>query len=83
MYDGYSNVVKEILPNVVVVVDRFHVAKTYRGCADKARQQEMQVLKKSLSEADYSELKGVMWVFRKRWIVLTEEQLYWFSVTWT
>lgn len=74
MYDGYSNAVKEILPHVVVVVDRFHVAKTYRGCADKARQQEMQVLKKSLSEEDYAELKGVMWVFRKRWIVLSEEQ---------
>jgi hypothetical protein len=57
-----------------VIVDRFHVAKNYRGCADKARKQEMRVLKKTLSDEKYAELKGVMWVFRKRWIVLIEEQ---------
>jgi transposase len=57
-----------------VIVDRFHVAKNYRGCADKARKQEMYALKKTLSDEKYAELKGVMWAFRKRWADLTEEQ---------
>ena len=74
MYEGYSNAVYEALPNVAVVVDRFHVAKNYRACADKARKQEMQALKKTLSEPEYAELKGVMWAFRKHWVDLTEEQ---------
>lgn len=74
MYEGYSNAVKEELPNVTVVVDRFHVAKNYRDCADKARKQALHELKKSLSEEDYAELKGVMWLFRKSWQSLTQEQ---------
>ena len=67
MYEGYSNAVYEALPGVAVIVDRFHVAKNYRGCADKARKQEMKALKKILSDEDYAELKGVMWLFRKSW----------------
>jgi hypothetical protein len=38
----------ETLPGVAVIVDRFHVAKNYRGCADKARKQVMKVLKETL-----------------------------------
>src|SRR5664279_2227507 len=74
MYEGYSNAVYEALSGVAVIVDRFHVAKNYRGCADKARKQEMHALKKTLSDEKYAELKGVMWIFRKRWVDLTEEQ---------
>ena len=74
MYEGYSNAVHEALSGVVVIVDRFHVAKNYRGCADKARKQEMRTLKKTLSDKEYAELKGVMWIFRKRWADITQEQ---------
>jgi transposase len=74
MYEGYSNAVYEALPGVTVVVDRFHIAKNYRGCADKARKQEMKILKKTLSDEEYTELKGVMWIFRKSYLVLTPEQ---------
>jgi len=74
MYEGYSNAVYETLPGVAVIVDRFHVAKNYRGCADKARKQEMTALKKTLSDEKYAELKGVMWLFRKSWTTLTEAQ---------
>jgi transposase len=74
MYEGYSNAVYEALSGVVVIVDRFHVAKNYQGCADKARKQEMRALKKTLSDKEYAELKGVMWIFRKRWADITEEQ---------
>jgi len=74
MYEGYSNAVYETLPGVAVIVDRFHVAKNYRGCADKARKQEMKALKNSLSDDAYAELKGVMWLFRKSWTSLTKAQ---------
>ncbi len=74
MYEGYSNAVYESLPGVAVIVDRFHVAKNYRGCADKARKQEMHALKKTLSDKEYAELKGVMWIFRKRRPDITKEQ---------
>jgi len=74
MYEGYSNAVYETLPGVAVIVDRFHVAKNYRGCADKARKQEMKVLKNTLSDDEYAELKGVMWLFRKKWATLSTDQ---------
>jgi len=74
MHEGYSNAAYEALPGVEVIVDRFHVAKNYRGCADKARKQEMKALKKVLPDEKYAELKGAMWVFRKSWANLTEEQ---------
>jgi len=74
MYEGYSNVVGEVLPEVELVVDRFHVAKNYRACADKARKKTLKELKTSLSDEAYAELKGVMWLFRKPWITLDDEQ---------
>ncbi len=64
MYDGYINAVKEELPDADVVVDRFHVAKAYRECADEARKSELKKLKQELSETEYDQLKGLMWPFR-------------------
>jgi transposase len=76
MYEGYSNAVYETLPDVIVIVDRFHVAKSYRACADKARKETMHTLNKTLSDQDTAELKGAMWAFRKRWQDLSiQEQL--------
>ena len=37
MYEGYTNAVKRRLPQARIVIDRFHVAKAYRECADKLR----------------------------------------------
>lgn len=74
MYDGYANAVEEVLPGVPLVVDRFHVAKAYRGCADKLRIEEQRDLKQTLEEDEYSVLKGVMWPFRARPENLKEEQ---------
>ncbi|MEI6705581.1 MAG: transposase [Methylococcales bacterium] len=65
--EGYSNAVYETLPNVIVIVDQFHVAKNYRACADKAKKAAMHALKKTLSDQDTAELKA----FRKRWQDLT------------
>jgi transposase len=66
-----SNAVYETLPHAIVIVDRFLMAKNYRACADKARKAAMHALNKTLSDQDSAELKGAMWVFRKRWQELT------------
>ena len=65
MWPAYINAVKEVLDQVVVVVDRYHVAKKYRDCADTLRKQELKRLKAELPEVEYQSLKGVMWPFRK------------------
>lgn len=66
MYDGYINAVKEVFGSKVkVVIDRFHVAKSYRSCLDSLRKQELKRLKKELHETDYAKLKGAMWALRK------------------
>lgn len=74
MYEGYSNAVYETLPKVIVIVDRFHVTKHYRACADKAIKSALHALNKTLSDQDTAELKGAMWVFRTRWQDLTTQE---------
>ena len=60
--------------SIEVVVDRFHVAKNYRECVDKVRKRECRRLKKELPEAEYEEIKGVMWVVRKNNHDLTPDE---------
>jgi transposase len=79
MYEGYINAVREALPQAQVVVDRFHVAKAYRACADTLRhasipQQELKRLKAELPEAEYAALKGTLWLFRKNGADLSAEE---------
>jgi transposase len=66
MYQGYVTAVEKALPGAKLVVDRFHVAQAYRKGADAVRKRELKRLKRELSEADYTLLKGAMWAFRKR-----------------
>jgi transposase len=66
MYEGYTEAAREVLPLARIVIDRFHVAKHYRQAADKLRRRTMKHLKQELSQAQYAELKGSMWAFRKR-----------------
>lgn len=70
MWKAYINAVKEVLGQAVVVVDRYHVAKKYRDCADTLRKQELSRLKAELSEAQYDTIKGAMWPFRKNQVDL-------------
>lgn len=66
MYEGYLNAVKEALgEQVEIVIDRFHVAQTYRKGADTLRKQEQKRLKKEMRESEYQQLKGLLWAFRK------------------
>ena len=79
MWAGYVNAVHESCDSdpecqVEVVIDRFHVAKQYYTAADGLRKQEMHRLKRELPESAYRELKGVMWLFRRRWKSLKPEE---------
>ncbi len=65
MYDGYIQAACEVLSGVCVVVDRFHVARAYRNAADVVRKQELGRLKHALPAAEYKQLKGSLWAFRK------------------
>ena len=47
MYDGFVNAVKEAFGSHVLIIDRFHVAKGYRGAVDTLRKQELKRLKKA------------------------------------
>jgi transposase len=66
MYEGFVNALKEEIPWVEIVIDRFHVARAYRDCADTVRKKELKRLKRQLSKAEYAEITGAMWPFRRR-----------------
>jgi transposase len=66
MYEGFVRAIKEEVPWAEIVIDRFHVARAYRDCADTVRQKELKRLKRALPKAEYAEIKGAMWPFRKR-----------------
>ncbi|MCP4608416.1 MAG: ISL3 family transposase [Planctomycetes bacterium] len=75
MYDGFVNAAKEVFGSQVIIIDRFHVAKLYRGALDRLRKQELKRLKKELSEEEYQKLKGVMWLLRKNKEELSPDEL--------
>jgi len=66
MYEGFVRALEEEVPWAEIVIDRFHVARAYRDCADTVRKQELKRLKRALPKAEYAELKGARWPFRKR-----------------
>ena len=57
-----------------VVIDRFHVARSYRDGLDDLLKQELGRLKKELSDVEYRQLKGSMWALRKKPADLTPEE---------
>ena len=79
MWEGYVNAVKEFAAaqpevSIDVVTDRYHVAKNYRDCVDKVRKRECRRLKKELSETEYEQIKGVMWLVRRNNKDLTSDE---------
>ncbi len=66
LWEAYLQAVREELPNVRIVADRFHVAKHYYAAADQARKRELKRLKKTLSQEEYKTLEGSLYAFRKR-----------------
>jgi transposase len=65
MYETYRQVVITVLPQAQVVVDRFHVARTYREAADQVRKAEMKRLKQHLPKPEYATLKPARRAFWK------------------
>jgi transposase len=79
MWEGYINAAKEFRQahdtlQFDIVVDRFHVAQTYRDAVDTLRKQERKRLKQELSDEQYEEIKGVMWATRKNNADLSDAQ---------
>jgi len=75
LWEAYLTAVQEVLPQAVIVIDRFHVARHYRDAADSLRKQEVKRLQQELPKADAKLLKKTLWPFRKRRADLdTEEQ---------
>ncbi|MBM4456471.1 MAG: transposase [Chloroflexi bacterium] len=79
MWDGSGNAVKEFAAahedvTLVVVIDRFHVAKPYRDGVDQLRQRDCRRLKAELPAAEYAEIEDVMWPLRKNHADLTPEE---------
>jgi transposase len=66
MYEGFIEAVREELGQARIVIDRFHVARTYRDGLDDLRKQELERLKKELPAIEYKQLKGSMWALRKK-----------------
>jgi len=66
MWESYTEAVREELKNVRIVIDRFHVAKSYHAAADSLRKQELKRLRSVLTEEEYQQLKGSIWAFRKK-----------------
>jgi transposase len=74
MYEGYIQAVREVLSHVRIVIDRFHVAQKYRDAADSVRKRELKRLKQELPKAEYQQLKGSLWAFRKNQADLSPEE---------
>ena len=75
MYDGYINAVKEVFKDkVMVVVDRYHVAKLYRHELDKFRQKTLKQLKRELTAKQYDQMIGATRILRKASEYLTEDE---------
>jgi transposase len=74
MYEGYTEAIREELPGIRLVIDRFHVTEAYRNGLDSLRKQELNRLKKELPASDYQQLKGSMWALRKEPQDLTQEE---------
>ena len=75
MYDGFINAAKEVFgAKITVVIDRFHVAKNYRGAIETLRKKELKRLKKELSEKEYKKLKNIMWILRKNETKYSDEE---------
>jgi transposase len=66
MYEGFVRAIEEEVPWAEIVIDRFPVARAYRDGADRVRKKELKRLKRVLLTAEYAEITGAMWPFRKR-----------------
>jgi transposase len=74
MWEGYVTAIREVLPRVALVIDRFHVARQYRDCADTLRKQELKRLRMELPKDTAKQLKRTLCPFRKRPADLADDE---------
>jgi len=74
MWEGYITAVQEVLPQAIIVIDRFHVARHYRDAVDDLRKQEVRRLRQELPAEERDQLKRTLWPFRKRTEALTDAE---------
>ena len=58
----------------LLIVDRYHVVKRYRGAVDKYRQKILKALKKELPTKEYEKIKNVMPILRRGKEYMTPEE---------
>jgi transposase len=66
MYAGVVRARAEEAPGAEIVIDRFHVARAYRDCADTGRKQELKRHKRAVPKAESAACQGAMGPLRKR-----------------
>ena len=74
LWEAYIEAVREEIPTVRIVADRFHVARHYREAADQIRKTELQRLKTELPKEEYQKLNGSFRAFRKNAQDLSKEE---------
>jgi len=74
LWEVYVTAAQHALPQAVIVIDRFHVARHYRDAADSLRKQELKRLQQELPKAEVKRLKQTLWLFRKRAAELDAEE---------
>src|SRR3546814_6243767 len=65
----YRDIVKAVMPQAAVVVDRWHVVRTAVESMRQARIAYQQTLEKE----ERKELQRCLWLFQKRWRRLTDQ----------
>jgi transposase len=68
--EGFVSALEAEVPWVEIIIDRFHVARTYRDGADTVHKKARKRLNRALPKAEDAELQGAMWPFRKRPVAL-------------
>jgi transposase len=74
MDEGFVNAINEEIPWAEIVIDRFHVARASRDCADAVRKKALKRLKRALPTAESAEITGAMWPFRQQPGALNPEE---------
>lgn len=74
MWAGYVTAVQDVLPDAMIVIDRFHVARHYRDGVDTLRKQEVRRLRATLPDELQDDLKHILWPARKRPVDLDDEE---------
>jgi transposase len=73
-YEGFVSAIEAEVPWAEIGIDRFHVARAYRNCADTVRKQELKRLTRALPKAEDAERQGAMWPCRQRPVELKPQE---------